>query len=76
MQETDVLGELTIKLLFFRAKTRKVFDCLIKHRDLNPIRSTLFCQKSSLMGFEISGLFLLRIDRAVSHNFSATPLDL
>jgi hypothetical protein len=72
---TQILRGFPIQTLFFRAKARKILDFLLKHRDLNPIKSTLRRRKSILRGFE-SLHFLLRIDRAVFQNFSAAPLDL
>jgi hypothetical protein len=45
MQDTHVLYELIIKLVFFLAKSTKIVDFLIKHRDLNPIESASNCQK-------------------------------
>jgi hypothetical protein len=44
VQETQFLCEFTIKLLLFLAKARKIFDFLLKHRDLNAIGSRRDCQ--------------------------------
>jgi hypothetical protein len=72
LQQTQVLCGFTIKLLFFIVKARKNLYFLIKHRDLNAIGSDTNCEAESF-AFEISEHFLLRIDPAVVHNFSATP---
>jgi hypothetical protein len=37
VQETHVLGESIVKLFFFLAKARKIWDFFFKHRDLNAI---------------------------------------
>jgi hypothetical protein len=39
VKEPHVLGESTIKLFFFLAKARKIWDFLLKHQDLNAIGS-------------------------------------
>jgi hypothetical protein len=47
VQETQILRELTIELLFFLAKARKIVYFLLKHRDLNPIGSISDCEADS-----------------------------
>jgi hypothetical protein len=47
VQETLFLCRFTIKLLLFLAKARKIFDFLLKHRDLNAIGSQSDCQAES-----------------------------
>jgi hypothetical protein len=47
VQETEFLCEFTIKLFFFLAKARKIWDFLFKHRDLTAIWSNSNCETES-----------------------------
>jgi hypothetical protein len=47
VEETQILCEFTIELLFFDAKARKIVYFLLKQGDLNPIGSISNCEPES-----------------------------